>query len=234
MTTPKAFKDLEAFSDYPSGYEPVVETQKQLIVQSMKKSKHQRQIAVIFTIAASVVILVVGNRFSVIGDQKSVNGDWVEVIGDRGAVIGHRKSVVGDRGAVIGHRKSVVGDRGAVIGDQKPVIGNQKLVIGNQKLVIGDQKSVISSQPKTKDQGLKTNSQPIADNRSPITGNRLPSNEIFLTKQRFKQFEFNRPPEAVKRPQEEKKKTEFFVFQNGNFKIINRPNQSQNTVIYTK
>ena len=213
MTTPKAFKDLEAFSDYPSGYEPVVETQKQLIVQSMKKSKHQRHLAVILAIAASVVILVIGDRFSVIGDRGAViSGQRTTVSGQRTAISGQLTADSRQRSAVSGQRSA--DSRQPIVDSRQPIADSRQLTANNGQLTAD------SSQPKTKDQGPKTNSQP--------------STEFFITKQRFKQFEFNRPPEAVKRPQEEKKKTEFFVFQNGNFKIINRPNQSQNTVIYTK
>jgi hypothetical protein len=58
--------------------------------------------------------------------------------------------------------------------------------------------------------------------------------KFFAAKQRFKVFEFNRPPEAVKHPQVEKKKIEFFVFDQGNFKIIQRPNQYYHNQTYHK
>jgi hypothetical protein len=58
--------------------------------------------------------------------------------------------------------------------------------------------------------------------------------KFFAAKQRFKVFEFNRPPEAVKYPQVEKKKIEFFVFDQGNFKIIQRPNQYYHNQTYHK
>lgn len=221
MTTPKAFKDLEAFSDYPSGYEPVVETQQQLIVQSIKKSKHQRHLAVILAIAASVVILI-------IGDQPSA------VSGQRTAVSGQRTAVSGQPTAVSGQRTAISGQLTA--DSRQPTVDSRNLTatsaqrsaVNGQTSDVSYQRSAVSGQP------IADSGQPIADSRQRSADNRPPPTEIFLTKQRFKQFEFNRPPEAVKRPQEEKKKTEFFVFQNGNFKIINRPNQSQNTVIYTK
>ncbi len=173
----------------------------------MKKSKHQRHLAVILAIAASVVILVVG-------DQRSV------VSGQRSAVSRQPTAVSGQRTAISGQRTAISGQLTA--DSRQPTVDSRNLTATSA------QRSAVSGQP------IADSGQSIADSRQLTADSGQPSTEFFLTKQRFKQFEFNRPPEAVKRPQEEKKKTEFFVFQNGNFKIINRPNQSQNTVIYTK
>lgn len=187
MNPQKEFNRLEALEEYPLGYQPAVDTQKQLVIQSVKgKSSKLKFIAIVSAVAASVAIFI----YTGSGYQDAGRG-YV----DFGS--GYVDSGSGYRVAGSGGREPGV-DSAVKLEDSNAVALVEMPVIDSQPVLYKD------------------------------------TTKFFAAKQRFKVFEFNRPPEAVKHPQVEKKKIEFFVFDQGNFKIIQRPNQYYHNQTYHK
>lgn len=173
MNPQKEFNRLEALEEYPLGYQPAVDTQKQLVIQSVKgKSSKLKFIAIASAVAASVAI------FIYTGSGYVDSGSGYRVAGSGGREPGVDSAVK-------------LEDSNAVALVEMPAIDSQPVLYKD-------------------------------------------TTKFFAAKQRFKVFEFNRPPEAVKHPQVEKKKIEFFVFDQGNFKIIQRPNQYYHNQTYHK
>jgi hypothetical protein len=201
MNPQKEFNRLEALEEYPLGYQPAVDTQKQLIIQSVKgKNSKLKFIAIVSAVAASVAIFI----FSGIGYR--VSGD-----GSRDSGSGYQDAGRGYVDFGSGYVDSGSGYRVAGSGGREPGVDSAvKLEDSNAVAMI--EMPAIDSQPVLYKDTTK----------------------FFAAKQRFKVFEFNRPPEAVKHPQVEKKKIEFFVFDQGNFKIIQRPNQYYHNQTYHK
>ena len=194
MNPQKEFNRLEALEEYPLGYQPAVDTQKQLIIQSVKgKSSKLKFIAIVSAVAASIAIFIFsgdGSRDSGSGYQDAGRG-YVD-FGSGYLVAGREYRVSGGGGREPGVDSAVkLEDSNAVAMIEMPAIDSQPVLYKD-------------------------------------------TTKFFAAKQRFKVFEFNRPPEAVKHPQVEKKKIEFFVFDQGNFKIIQRPNQYYHNQTYHK
>jgi hypothetical protein len=201
MNPQKEFNRLEALEEYPLGYQPAVDTQKQLIIQSVKgKSSKLKFIAIASAVAASVAIFI----FSGIGYRVSGGGSRDSGRGYLDSGSGYVDS--GSGYLVAGREYRVSGSGGREPGVDSTV----KLEDSNAVALV--EMPVIDSQPVLYKDTTK----------------------FFAAKQRFKVFEFNRPPEAVKHPQVEKKKIEFFVFDQGYFKIIQRPNQYYHNQTYHK
>ena len=194
MNPQKVFNRLEALEEYPLGYQPAVDTQKQLIIQSVKgKSSKLKFIAIASAVAASIAIFIFSGG-------------------------GYRVSGGGSRDAGSGYQDAGRGYGGA--GDGSRVSGS------------GGREPGVDSTVKLEDSNaVATIEMPAIDSQPVLYKD---TTKFFAAKQRFKVFEFNRPPEAVKHPQVEKKKIEFFVFDQGNFKIIQRPNQYYHNQTYHK
>jgi hypothetical protein len=201
MNPQKEFNRLEALEEYPLGYQPAVDTQKQLVIQSVKgKSSKLKFIAIASAVAASVAIFIFsGNGSRVSGDGSRVSGDGSRVSGDGSRVSGGGRRVSGDGSRVSGS------------GGREPGVDSAVKLEDSNAVALVEMPAIDSQPVLYKD-----------------------TTKFFAAKQRFKVFEFNRPPEAVKHPQVEKKKIEFFVFDQGNFKIIQRPNQYYHNQTYHK
>lgn len=215
MNPQKEFNRLEALEEYPLGYQPAVDTQKQLIIQSVKgKSSKLKFIAIASAVAASIAIFIFsGNGYRVSGDGRRVSGDGWRVSGDGSRVSGDGWRVSGDGGRVSGSgsRVSGAGGREPGGGGREPGVDSAVKLEDSNAVALVEMPAIDSQPVLYKD-----------------------TTKFFAAKQRFKVFEFNRPPETVKHPQVEKKKIEFFVFDQGNFKIIQRPNQYYHNQTYHK
>ena len=215
MNPQKEFNRLEALEEYPLGYQPAVDTQKQLVIQSVKgKSSKLKFIAIVSAVAASVAIFIyTGSGYQDAGRGYLDSGRGYLDSG-RGYVdfgSGYQDAGRGYVDFGSGYVDSGSGYRVAGSGGREPGVDSAvKLEDSNAVALV--EMPVIDSQPVLYKDTTK----------------------FFAAKQRFKVFEFNRPPEAVKHPQVEKKKIEFFVFDQGNFKIIQRPNQYYHNQTYHK
>ncbi len=194
MNPQKEFNRLEALEEYPLGYQPAVDTQKQLIIQSVKgKNSKLKFIAIVSAVAASIAIFIyMGSGYVDSGSGYVDSGSGYLDFGSGYLVAGREYRVSGSGGREPGVDSAVkLEDSNAVAMIEMPAIDSQPVLYKD-------------------------------------------TTKFFAAKQRFKVFEFNRPPEAVKHPQVEKKKIEFFVFDQGNFKIIQRPNQYYHNQTYHK
>ena len=222
MNPQKEFNRLEALEEYPLGYQPAVDTQKQLIIQSVKgKSSKLKFIAIVSAVAASVAIFIYtgsGYLDSGSGYVDSGSGYLDAGRGYGGAGGGSRDSGSGYQDAGRGYV-----DFGSGYVDS----GSGYRVSGS-----GGREPGIDSAVKLEDSNAVAMIEMPAIDSQPVLYK--DTTKFFAAKQRFKVFEFNRPPEAVKHPQVEKKKIEFFVFDQGNFKIIQRPNQYYHNQTYHK
>jgi hypothetical protein len=215
MNPQKEFNRLEALEEYPLGYQPAVDTQKQLVIQSVKgKSSKLKFIAIVSAVAASVAIFIyTGSGYLDSGSGYVDSGSGYQDAGRGYGGAGDGSRVSGDGGRVSGDGSRVSGSGGREPGDGSRVSGVDSTVkLEDSNAVAMIEMPAIDSQPVLYKDTTK----------------------FFAAKQRFKVFEFNRPPEAVKHPQVEKKKIEFFVFDQGNFKIIQRPNQYYHNQTYHK
>jgi hypothetical protein len=201
MNPQKEFNRLEALEEYPLGYQPAVDTQKQLVIQSVKgKSSKLKFIAIASAVAASIAIFI----YTGSGYQDSGRGYG-------GAGDGSRDSGSGYQDAGREYRVSGDGSRVSGSGGREPGVDSAVKLEDSNAVATIEMHAIDSQLVLYKD-----------------------TTKFFAAKQRFKVFEFNRPPEAVKHPQVEKKKIEFFVFDQGNFKIIQRPNQYYHNQTYHK
>ncbi len=208
MNPQKEFNRLEALEEYPLGYQPAVDTQKQLVIQSVKgKSSKLKFIAIASAVAASIAIFIFsGNGYRVSGDGSRDAGSGYQDAGS-----GYQDAGRGYQDAGSGYVDSGSGYRVAGSGGREQGVDSAVKLEDSNAVAMIEMPAIDSQRVLYKD-----------------------TTKFFAAKQRFKVFEFNRPPEAVKHPQVEKKKIEFFVFDQGNFKIIQRPNQYYHNQTYHK